>query len=154
MSGPSIPSTFIEKDLSYYLRMIRGDIQEVEETQAVKTEGPISHKNIVVILGAPRLGTGDDELGKNLLHLFLRSIAGSPVLPRALILLNTAVTIAGAESEFLNELSLLEEQGISVLVNSESADKFNLSDSLKAGFLANMDQIVELAFSAWKVISL
>ncbi len=43
------PPTFAEKDLSYYLRMMKGDFGEMEEVQASRLRGPTSVKNIVVL---------------------------------------------------------------------------------------------------------
>jgi len=150
----SLPPTFAEKDLNYYLRMIRGDFSELEETQTVKIGGPSSQKNIVIVLTGDTIGTSSGELGKRLLKHFLQSLINHKTKPKALILLNSAVKIACEGSELVGKLTVLEEQGIRTLVCALSIDEYAPGDSLHIGYLSDMDTICDSLLSAWKVISL
>src|SRR5690348_14762584 len=97
----SVPPTFAEKDLNYYLRMIRGDFAELEETQTVKVQGPSAQKNIIILLSSDSIGQGPEELGKQLLVRFLGAITSNRIKPRAIILTNTAARLATEGSEAL-----------------------------------------------------
>ena len=149
----SVPPTFAEKDLDYYLRMIRGDFAELEETHAVRVAPGQSQKNIVILLDKPGLGS-TDALGARLLRHFMKALVHSRVKPRAVILVHEASRLALEGSEVQQDLSILEEQGVRVLVCVVSADEFGISDSLKVGFIADMDNICDHLMNAWKVIRL
>jgi len=150
---PTVSPTFAEKDLDYYLRMIRGDFAELEETHAVRVSPGSSQKNIVLLLDKTTLGAKDD-LGVRLLKYFMQALIHNRVKPRAVILVHEAVHLALEGSQILKELSILEEQGIRILVCVVSADEFGIEDQIKVGFIADMDNICDHLLNAWKVIRL
>jgi hypothetical protein len=145
------PPTFAEKDLSYYLRMVKGDFGEMEEVQASRLRGPTSVKNIVVLFQSTGIGTG--KLGKKLLFTFLQSLVNSRVKPRALILVNSAVNLALESEPSVGKFIVIEEQGCKVMVCLSSADEYGVTDKIKVGFVASMDEICEQLLEAWKVIT-
>ncbi|MHB2015567.1 MAG: DsrE family protein [Candidatus Xenobia bacterium] len=149
----SVPPTFAEKDLNYYLRQIRGDFAELEETQAVKVGGPSSQKNIVILLSSNHLGS-NQELGRKLMRHFIAAICTNRVKPRAIILTNEAIHLALETSEVVGKLTALEEQGTRIMVCVTSADEYGVADKLKVGCIADMDAIADHLLQAWKVISL
>ncbi|MEW6283112.1 MAG: hypothetical protein AB1758_31150 [Candidatus Eremiobacterota bacterium] len=151
---PAVPPTFAEKDLNYYLRMIRGDFAELEETQTAKVASSSSQKNIVVLLGSTTLGSGNVELGERLLKFLLQAMVHNRVKPRSIILVNEAVHLATEESAVLSDLMILSEQGVRVLVCVLSADEYGIEDGIKVGCIADMDNICEHLLTAWKVLSL
>ncbi|MBI3926794.1 MAG: DsrE family protein [Armatimonadetes bacterium] len=151
---PTVPPSFAEKDLNYYLRMIRGDFAELEETQSAKVAGASKQKNIILLLGSVRLGSGSQELGERLLKFFLQALVHNRVKPRSIILVNEAVHLATEGSAVLTDLAVLEEQGVRILVCVLSADEYGIEDNLKVGCIADMDNICDYLLTAWKVISL
>lgn len=148
------PPTFAEKDIHFYLRQIRGDFSTLEEVQTAKLGGPASQKNIVIVLGSQIVGEGREELGRTLMRHFLQALVIHRIKPKAIVLLNSAVLLASQEGEPAHKLLQLEEQGIKVLVDAASADAYGVEDELKAGSIADMDQIADHLLNAWKVISL
>ena len=152
----AMPPTFAEKDLNYYLRMIRGDFAglEEQEPQMVRVASAPSQKNIVILITSKALGTGNDDLGKRLLKHFMAAVVHNRVKPRAIILLNSAVSLAVEDGDVLHKLIVLEEQGIKVMVCVMSADEYKVEEALKVGSVADMDSICEHMLSAWKVITL
>ncbi len=59
---PTVPPVFAEKDLNYYLRMIRGDFGETEEEgQMAKSVSASKQKNIVLVLNSQGLGQGNSS---------------------------------------------------------------------------------------------
>jgi hypothetical protein len=149
-----LPPTFQEKDLNYYLRMVRGDFSELEELQASKLRGPISLKNIVILFNSRSIGADKKELGKKLLILFLQSLINSTTKPRAIILMNQAVHLSVEPEPSVGKFIVLEEQGCKIMVCLTSADDCGVTDKIKVGFVASMDEICEQLLTAWKVISL
>lgn len=152
----TMPPTFAEKDLNYYLRMIRGDFAQIEEQepQPVRATTAPSQKNIVLLIGSPTMGTGNEELGKRLLRHFLAAVIHNRVKPRAIVLTNSAVTLAAEDGDVLHKLIVLEEQGIRIMLCVLSVDEYGIEERLKVGAIADMDAIADILLSALKVITL
>ena len=119
---PTVPPVFAEKDLNYYLRMIRGDFGETEEEgQMAKSVSAAKQKNIVLVLNSQGLGQGKPELSQRLMKFFIQALVHNRVKPRALILLNEAVHLAAEGSPLINDLDVLVQQGVRVMVDVISA---------------------------------
>ena len=152
---PTVPPVFAEKDLNYYLRMIRGDFGEAEEEgQMAKTVSASKQKNIVLVLSSQGLGQGKPELSQRLMKFFIQALVHNRVKPRAVILLNEAVQLAAEGSALVNDLDVLVQQGVRVMVDVISADEYKVEQNLKVGCIADMDNICDFLLTAWKVISL
>jgi hypothetical protein len=151
---PTLPPVFAEKDLNYYLRMIRGDFGEQEETQAAKSVSSSKQKNVVVVLSSTGLGHGKPELAQRLMKFFLQALIHNRVKTRAIVLLNEAVALAVEDSPVSSDLDVLVQQGVRVLVDVTSADEYGVEGKLKVGSIADMDNIADYLLTAWKVISL
>lgn len=152
----TMPPTFAEKDLNYYLRMIRGDFAELEEhePQMARVGGAPSQKNIVVLVRSKAMGVGNEVLGQRLMRHFFQSMISNRIKPRAIILMNAAVSLAVDDGDILHKLIVLEEQGIKIMVCVISVDEYGIEKDLKVGSVADMDAICEHLLSAWKVITL
>ncbi|MCD4783422.1 MAG: DsrE family protein [Candidatus Eremiobacteraeota bacterium] len=148
------PPIFQEKDLSYYLRMIRREYSEFEEPVPQKSEGSAHVRNIVVVFGSESIGKGKEGLGKKLMYLLLQSLINGSTKPRAIILMNDAVKMSNGKSESMKKLVALEDQGSKIMVCVSSAEEYDLADNMQVGFLASMDEICETIMTAWKVITL
>lgn len=151
---PTLPPSFAEKDLNYYLRMIRGDFAELEEGLPEKLPTSSKQKNIVIFLGSKALGRGNPELGLKLMKLFLKALAHGAVKPRAIVMVNDAVELAIEGSAVLDELTVLSEQGVQVMSCLSSLDEIQAEEKIAAGSQADMHKICEVLLDAWKVISL
>ncbi len=151
---PTVPPSFAEKDLNYYLRMIRGQFSELEESETAAASFSSKQKNIVVLLSSTHIGRGDDELGEKLLKFFLQALLHNRIKPRAIVLMNEAVRLAMAGSSTVKDLMLLEEQNIKIIACMASVDHFGEEQDLKVGTVADMDNICDYLLTAWKVISI
>ncbi len=134
--------------------MVRSDFSELEELQVARQRGPTSVKNIVILILSTELGPGRKELGKKLLLSFLQSLIHNQIKPKAIILMNKAVTLATEPESSVGNLIMLEEQGTKIMVCLASADDWGVTDKIKVGFVASMDEICEQLLTAWKVITL
>ncbi len=151
---PTVPPVFAEKDLNYYLRMIRGDFAEAEEGQMAKSVASSKQKNIVIVITSTGLGGGKPELAQRLMKFFIQALVHNRVKPRALILLNEAVQLAAEGSSLISDLDVLVQQGVRVMVDVISTDEYRLEQNIKVGCIADMDNICDFMLTAWKVITL
>jgi intracellular sulfur oxidation DsrE/DsrF family protein len=149
-----LPPTFAEKDLNYYLRIVKGDISEIAETQMLKSSSIPSRSNIVVLFTSDSLGNGYKGLGEKLLVMFIKSLLKQPNKPKTLIFINGAVKYVLENSVALNTLTMLNEQGVDIKVCDETLKETSSDKKLQIGTPASTDEIVEILFTAWKVITL
>ncbi len=148
-----LPQIFAEIDLNYYLDLVRDDTAVFESVSFSPVKSSEPDRNLVIVIKSDALGVGVKGLGSNLLFEFLQSAVRSKVRPGAIILLNSGVCLAHKDP-FAGKLLSLEELGVKIMVCISSADKYNIMDSINAGFLASMDEIYSVITSAQKVISL
>ncbi|MCD6310647.1 MAG: hypothetical protein J7M18_08015 [Candidatus Eremiobacteraeota bacterium] len=134
--------------------MVRGDFGELEETSPARIRDPGTPKNIVILVTSPTMGHENPGLGKRLMKFFFQALINQQVKPRAVILMNTAVTMACLENEMLGRLAILEEQEVKILLDAISVDEMGLEDKVKIGTISDMETITEHLLAAWKVISL
>ncbi len=151
---PTMPPSFAEKDLNYYLRMIRGDFAELEEGLPERLPTSSKQKNIVIFLGSKSLGRGNPELGLKLMKLFLKALAHGAVKPRAIVLVNDAVELSVDSSPVICELTVLSEQGVEIMSCLSSLDEIEAEEKIAVGSQVDMHKICEVLLTAWKVISL
>ncbi|MDR1776923.1 MAG: sulfurtransferase-like selenium metabolism protein YedF [Desulfovibrio sp.] len=107
---------------------------------------------ILLMLAAPVLGRGDDELGAKLMKNFL---ATAPELGSNLwriVLVNGGVTLAVENSPVIAELQTLEKSGAGVFVCGACLQHFNLVEKKAVGQTTNMLDIVASLELADKVI--
>ncbi|NCB62581.1 MAG: sulfurtransferase-like selenium metabolism protein YedF [Clostridia bacterium] len=106
------------------------------------------------LIGKDHIGEGDAELGRNLMKMFLYTLAQGETPPRALLFMNGGVRLpAGDEEQVVNSLNELREKGTEILVCGTCLNFFGLTGQLKVGAVSNLYDIVERMQSTPKVIS-
>ena len=106
-------------------------------------------KKNTVFIDSETLGRGDDRLGAILMKAFILTLKELNPLPWRVIFINGGVKLASAGSELLPYLQELENLGVEILSCGTCLDFFGLKESLKAGRVSNMFEIVtSLAASA------
>ncbi len=148
-----LPQTFAEIDLNYYLNLVRDDSAVKECLNYAPSKSFSPDKNALLLITSDSIGQGLEGLGAVLFAEFFQSLIRSKTKPGVIILVNSGVTLANKEP-FAGRLLLLEEQGVKIMVCISSADKYGMMDSIKAGFLASMDEICTEILSAAKVVTL
>lgn len=106
-----------------------------------------------VFIGRETIGQGDDELGRNLMRMFLYTLTESDELPAYILLMNGGVKLAVEDDQAIDHLKLLKEKGVTILVCGTCLNYFGLTDYLKAGTVSNMYDIVCAMKNAAKLIS-
>ncbi len=108
----------------------------------------------VILLGRNTLGNGSEELGAILMKSFFVSLLELPKLPRTIMLINSGVYLAAADSPVLSSLQELSRRGAAVMVCGTCLDYFSLKEKLAVGEVTNMYSILGELTKAGNTITL
>ncbi len=128
--------------------------QEVPGLEGPEVEEEAELRKILVLVGADRLGKGDDVLGKKLILSFIGTLKEMGRELWCLVLLNAGVKLAVTGSELLESIQELEQEGVMVLVCGTCLNHFQLLEQKRVGQTTNMLDIVTHMQLADQVISL
>lgn len=135
--------------------VIRGEVIGFVESEAA-TEGEElvldAVGTTIVAIASETMGEGDDVLGKMLLKGFIYALCHLEELPKSIIFYNAGAKLALDNSEVLEDIKSLEDQGVEVLTCGTCLDFFEAKDRLAVGSVSNMYTIVEKLNGATKVI--
>jgi len=95
-----------------------------------------------VFIVTDRIGRGNDELGAVLMKNFLYSLARAEDRPKAVMFMNEGVRLACNGSSSLDDLRLLEENGVAVKACGTCLDFLGLKDELAVGAVGAMPDSV------------
>ncbi|KIR04002.1 hypothetical protein P261_02817 [Lachnospiraceae bacterium TWA4] len=109
-------------------------------------------KETIVVVNSDKMGSGDDELGKALLKTFIFTITQLDELPKKMLFYNGGAKITCEGSDSLEDLKLLEAQGVEILTCGICLDFYHLKEKLAVGSVGNMYSIVESMNNADTVI--
>ena len=125
-------------------------ISEADASVPMKTdfEAP------VVLLSRNTLGYGSEELGAILMKAFFVSLLELPRPPRVVMLINSGVFLAVADSPVLSSLQQLSQQGVAVMVCGTCLDYYSLKGVLAVGSVTNMYSILSELAGPGRIISL
>ncbi|MBR1603276.1 MAG: hypothetical protein IJ667_07540 [Synergistaceae bacterium] len=134
------------------------EIQElnlkVKQAIADKEAGAKHEAGGVFVIMGRTLGRGDDKLGGILIKGFLAGLARSEPAPDSIILLNGGVKLALFDSSTCDHLKDLEARGTQILISGVCTSHFGITDSIGAGVIANIYEIVDVINKAVKVVCL
>lgn len=117
-------------------------------------QAPAAGRKIMVLIGADRLGRGDDDLGRGLVKNFILTLPEmGPELWR-LVFVNSGVKLTLEGAATLEDIQALERDGVSVLVCGTCLTHFGLMDQKRVGETTNMLDIVTSMQLADKVVSI
>ncbi|MCB6202434.1 sulfurtransferase-like selenium metabolism protein YedF [Extibacter muris] len=122
---------------------------QMEDALAEKEE---ENEPLVVAVSSDRMGTGNDELGKVLMKGFLFAVTQLDVLPKTMLFYNGGATLTAEGSDSLEDLRLLESQGVEIMTCGTCLDYYGLKEKLAVGTVTNMYSIVETMAGASKII--
>ena len=126
-----------------------------DATCRVEVEAPEeASRKILVLMGADRLGRGDDVLGTKLIASFIATLKEMGPDLWHVVLLNAGVKLAVAGSEVLSGLQDLEQSGVKLLVCGTCLNHFQLLSAKQVGETTNMLDIVSAMQLADKIITL
>lgn len=108
--------------------------------------------NLVVVVSSDRMGAGNDELGKVLIKGFIYAVTQLDTLPKTMLFYNGGATLTAEGSDSLEDLKLLESQGVEIMTCGTCLDYYGLKEKLVVGTVTNMYSIVETMAGASKII--
>ena len=111
-------------------------------------------RKILVLIGADRLGRGDEDLGARLMANFIATLKEMGPDLWCVVLVNAGVKLAVAGSEVLAGLTGLSQSGVRLLVCGTCLNHFKLLEAKQVGETTNMLDIVTAMQLADKVITL
>jgi selenium metabolism protein YedF len=125
---------------------------QVEAERTVHAAKPVVTEKVTVFIDGETLGRGDDRLGAILMKTFLMTLKELKPLPWRIVFINGGVKLVAEGSELLPTLKDLENLGIEILSCGTCLDFYGLKETLKAGRISNMFEIVTTLTSSSNVL--
>jgi selenium metabolism protein YedF len=108
---------------------------------------------MVVYINSAIMGRGDDQLGANLMSVYLDTLGNFAPDISHVILVNSGVKLACKGSASLEPLENLAGTGIKILSCGTCINYFKLQDELAVGAISNMVEILETQKSCCKILT-
>ena len=109
-------------------------------------------KGMLVVLSANVMGTGDPKLGTSLMKAFVFALTKQDQLPDTILCYNTGASLTCEGADTLEDLKLLESEGVTILTCGTCLDFYGLKEKLAVGGVTNMYDIVERMENAAQII--
>lgn len=131
-----------------------GSAEAVQASAAEETVCAVdSRRNgMVVVLSANVMGTGDEKLGTNLMKAFVFAVTKQDVLPETIVCYNTGAYLTCEGADTLEDLKLLEAEGVNILTCGTCLDFYGIKEKLAVGTVTNMYEIVEVMEKAKHIV--
>jgi len=98
----------------------------------------------VLLLSSEGCGSGDADLGFEILATLLETLTKRDDLPRAIICWNTAVKLLAEGSPLLASFKNLQEKGVNILAGQLCVSELELTGKIAVGKPATMGEILDL----------
>ena len=98
----------------------------------------------VLLLGSEGCGSGDADLGFEILVTLLETLVKREDKPVAIICWNTAAKLLVEDSPLLPHLKRLEESGVSILAGKLCVEDLKLTNKIAVGKVSTMGDILDL----------
>ena len=131
---------------------ISGAVTEETKEETVTCAMDSRRKGMLVVLSGSEMGTGDPKLGKNLMKAFVFALTKQDQLPDTILCYNTGASLTCEGADTLEDLKLLESEGVTILTCGTCLDFYGLKEKLAVGGVTNMYDIVERMERAAQII--
>ena len=109
-------------------------------------------KGMLVVLSANVMGSGDAKLGASLMKAFVFALTKQDQLPDTILCYNTGAYLTCEGADTLEDLKLLESEGVTNLTCGTCLDFYGLKEKLAVGGVTNMYDILERMENAAQII--
>ena len=109
-------------------------------------------KGMLVVLAGNQMGAGDPKLGASLMKAFVFALTKQDQLPDTILCYNTGAYLTCQGADTLEDLKLLESEGVTILTCGTCLDFYGLKEKLAVGGATNMYDIVERMENAAQII--
>ena len=134
----------------YAVTMVIGTKAEAQEEIACAVDA--RKKGMLVVLSANTMGTGEEKLGKALMKAFVFALTKQDTLPETILCYNTGAYLTCQGADTLEDLKLLESEGVTILTCGTCLDFYGLKETLAVGGVTNMYDIVQRMESAGTIV--
>ena len=142
-----------KSDKEYAVIMhISGTAAEEAKEEEVACVMDSRRKGMLVVLSANTMGAGDPKLGTSLMKAFVFALTKQDQLPDTILCYNTGAYLTCEGADTLEDLKLLEGEGVTVLTCGTCLDFYGLKERLAVGGVTNMYDIVERMENAAQII--
>lgn len=124
----------------------------LDEDRSDIVSGCAPQGDTVVVVSSAFMGSGSDELGKNLMKAFIYALSQQEKLPACILFYNGGAHVSTEGSACLEDLRNMEEQGVEILTCGTCLDFYGLKEKLAVGGITNMYSIVEKLNTAGRII--
>ena len=131
---------------------ISGIAAEVTKEEEIACVMDSRRKGMLVVLSANVMGTGDPKLGTSLMKAFVFALTKQDQLPDTILCYNTGAYLSCEGADTLEDLKLLESEGVTILTCGTCLDFYGLKEKLAVGAVTNMYDIVERMENAAQII--
>ena len=139
-----------EKEYAVVMGISGAVAEEAKEDVACVMDA--RRKGMLVVLSANVMGTGDPKLGTALMKAFVFALTKQDQLPDTVLCYNTGAYLTCEGADTLEDLKLLESEGVTVLTCGTCLDHYGLKEKLAVGGVTNMYDIVERMENAAQII--
>ena len=137
-------------DSEFTVTMVIGGEAKAETEIACTVDA--RKKGMLVVLSGCTMGSGDEKLGKALMKAFVFALTKQDVLPETILCYNTGAYLTTDGADTLEDLKLLESEGVTILTCGTCLDFYGLKEKLAVGGVTNMYDIVERMESAQTIV--
>ena len=130
---------------------ISGEVVESREEE-VACVMDSRRKGMLVVLSGNVMGTGDAKLGTSLMKAFVFALTKQDQLPDTILCYNSGAYLTCEGADTLEDLKLLESEGVTILTCGTCLDFYGLKEKLAVGGVTNMYDIVERMENAAQII--
>ena len=143
-----------KKDQKEYavIMNISGAVSEENSEEEIACVMDFRRKGMLVVLSANEMGTGDVKLGTSLMKAFVFALTKQDQLPDTILCYNTGAYLTCEGADTLEDLKLLEGEGVTILTCGTCLDFYGLKEKLAVGGVTNMYDIVERMERAAQII--
>ena len=140
-----------DKEYAVIMNISGASAEEAKEAE-VSCVMDARRKGMLVVLSANVMGTGDSKLGTSLMKAFVFALTKQDQLPDTILCYNTGASLTCEGADTLEDLKLLESEGVTILTCGTCLDFYGLKEKLAVGGVTNMYDIVERMENAAQII--
>ena len=115
--------------------------------QGEKKSGPTT-----VVISSSTMGSGDDELGKNLMKAYIFALTNVTPTPDNIIFYNGGAHLTVEGSASLEDLKNLEKAGVNIMTCGPCLNFYGIAEKLQVGQVSNMYDIAQTMADSGLVI--
>ena len=134
------------------IMQIAGSTAEPAQEAEIACALDSRRKGMLVVLSGNVMGTGDPKLGTSLMKAFVFALTKQDQLPDTILCYNTGAYLTCEGADTLEDLKLLESEGVTILTCGTCLDFYGLKEKLAVGGATNMYDIVERMENAAQII--